>query len=401
LSRDPREPAGSPLWAAVLLCAFVAACAAPEPPPDRLALEPAAFDALEAWDADGHATALAAFLRSCAKPGRGFGARGLVDAGYDVPADAWANACTAAAGVPPDDDAVARTFFEDTFVVFAASNAGEAEGLFTGYYEPLLHGALEPRGPYRVPLHRRPDDLVSVSLGAFDPELNGRRIAGRVEDDRLVPYADREAISAGALQGRDLELLWVDDPIDHFFLQIQGSGRVALDDGSEIRVGYDGQNGHAYRAIGRDLIEMQELTREEVSLQSIRAWLRANPDQREALMNRNASYVFFRELGDARATPGPPGAQGVPLTPGRSLAVDRRYLPLGIPIWLETTAPWPDGDRPLRRLMIAQDTGGAIRGPVRGDVFWGHGADAEHTAGHMKSRGRYFLLLPKAAFPAS
>jgi membrane-bound lytic murein transglycosylase A len=226
-------------------------------------------------------------------------------------------------------------------------------------------------------------------------------VRGRIEGDRLVPYFDRDEIERGALDGRALELLWVDDPIDKFFLQIQGSGLVRLADGRLLRVGYADQNGRAYRPIGRDLVEMGELSREEVSLQSIAAWLRANPDRADAVMDKNPSYVFFQLLGDAEALEGPLGAQGVPLLAGRSLAVDRRYIPYGAPVWLETEAPFPDGERSLHRLMIAQDTGGAIKGGVRGDVFRGAGDLAEHVAGHMKSRGSYFLFLPKVALPTS
>jgi len=186
-----------------------------------------------------------------------------------------------------------------------------------------------------------------------------------------------------------------------FFLHVQGSGRIALAEGGTIRVGYADQNGHPYRAIGRDLVEMGALSRDEVSMQSIRAWLAAHPERTFELLHKNPSYVFFRELPSSEEGAGPPGAQGLPLTPGRSLAVDRRFVPLGVPIWLDTTAPSPEGDRPLRRLVVAQDVGGAVRGPVRGDLFWGSGPEAEYAAGHMKSRGRYWLLLPAALDPTS
>ena len=205
-----------------------------------------------------------------------------------------------------------------------------------------------------------------------------------------MPFHDRAAIDAGALDGDNLAVVWVDDPVDAFFLHIQGSGRIALADGSELRVGYAAQNGHAYTAVGLILIDDGEVTREAMSMQAIRTWLAANPDRARDLMNRNRSYVFFAVLdGD-----GPLGSEGVALTPGRSLAVDRRFLPMSVPLWLDSTLP---GEQPLRRLMIAQDTGGAIRGPVRGDVFWGYGEDAADIAGRMKSRGRYYLLLPRTA----
>jgi membrane-bound lytic murein transglycosylase A len=279
--------------------------------------------------------------------------------------------------------------------------SGEPEGLFTGYYEPLLFGSRSPGGPYVVPLHRAPSDLLRIDLGRFDPELAGYSISGRIEGNQFVPYYSRSEIEAGALEGRGLEFLWVDDAIDKFFLQVQGSGQVRLADGSITRVGYAGQNGHPYRAIGRDLIELGALQREEVSLQSIRAWLERHPGSAASIMDRNRSYIFFEERQGLGPDDGPLGAQGVPLTAGRSLAVDLRHIPMGTPVWLETTVPWPEGEAPFRHLMIAQDTGGAIRGIVRGDVFFGAGARAEAAAGRMKSRGRYAILLPKSQIPTS
>ena len=233
---------------------------------------------------------------------------------------------------------------------------------------------------------------MSVALGDFRTDFAGERIAGRVVDGRLRPYPSRGDIVAGTLAGRGLEIAWVADPVDAFFLQIQGSGRLALPDGRIVRVGYDGQNGRPYTAIGRVLVEEGALAREAVSMQSIRAWLAAHPDRAEGVMNANSSYVFFRRL----AGDGPIGAQGVALTPQRSIAVDPRFVPYSVPVWLDATAPTPDGGAAaLRRLMIAQDTGGAIRGPVRGDVFWGAGEDAAAIAGRMNDRGRWWILLPR------
>jgi membrane-bound lytic murein transglycosylase A len=302
----------------------------------------------------------------------------------------WQAICREAAAAKPADAAAARRFFEDRFRPWRAANGDEAEGLFTGYYEPELRGSRTRQGPYTIPLMKRPPDLVTVDLGAFRDSLKGERIAGRIVDGALRPYADRAAIETGALDGRGLELLWVDDPVAAFFLHIQGSGRVVLPDGGAVRVGYAAQNGHRYFAVGRDLIERGAVAKEDMSLQAIRDWMRANPDEAPALMRRNPSYVFFRELSGE----GPIGAQGAPLTPGRSLAVDPRFVPYGVPVWLDADHPLTD-DRPIRRLLVAQDTGGAIRGPVRGDLFWGAGAEAEAAAGRMKSRGGYYLLLPK------
>jgi membrane-bound lytic murein transglycosylase A len=390
----------SSAWAAALAALWLAACAEREAPEPAVELRPVAFADLPGWPDDDPSAALAAFGRSCAVLARRDPGDAMGRAAWAGRIGDWRDVCAAAGGIAPDREA-ARAFFERGFVPVAVTDRGAAEGLFTGYYEPLLAGSRTPDARYRVPLHRRPPDLVSVDLGDFDDSLSGKRIAGRIADGRLRPYPDRAAIDGGDLAGRGLELLWVDDAIAKFFLQIQGSGLVELQDGQRLRVGYADQNGRTYRAIGRDLVEMGELTREEVSLQSIRDWLRAHPDRAAALMAKNPSYVFFRELGDAATTPGPVGAQNIALTPERSIAVDRQFVPLAVPIWLDTTAPFPDGERPFRRLLIAQDTGGAIKGLVRGDVFWGSGELAEHVAGHMKSRGRWFVLLPRPLAPAS
>ena len=388
---------GPLLIAALLLLGACAEEKPPAPPPPQAAelkLSAVSFADLPGWGADDKAEALTAFRRSCGRWAKQpadrpvGGQNGLAGTVRD-----WQPVCARAAAT-----ADAGSFFESNFAPFAVAVGGDADGLFTGYYVPLLRGARQPDSVYRYPLYRRPTDLVSVDLGQFDPELEGRRIGGRVEKGRLVPYADRAAIDRGALAGRQLEFLWVDDPVDRFFLEIQGSGQVRLPSGETIRVGYADQNGRPYRAIGKDLIEIGAIAREDMSMQAIRAWLAANPAEAPAMMARNPSYVFFAEAPPAS---GPSGAQGVPLTPGRSLAVDRKYLPLGAPMWIDTVAPEPDGDRPLRRLVVAQDTGGAIRGAVRGDVFWGAGARAEYLAGHMKSPGRLFILLPRELTPTS
>jgi membrane-bound lytic murein transglycosylase A len=384
------------LGAALLLALGLSACGPrttpeEEKPPARLTLEPSSFDRLPGWARDDHAAALPAFARSCRKlqalpPDRPLGPAGT--------AGDWAAPCASAASVPAGDAQAARAFFETWFLPWTAGDGTGTEGLFTGYYEARLNGSLAPSEIYRFPLHRRPPELVMVDLGEFRDTLKGERIAGRVVDGRLRPYEDRARIEDGALNGRDLELLWVDDPVDAFFLQIQGSGRVVLDDGRELRVGYDGQNGHPYYAIGRELVARGTLERDEVSMQSIRAWLETNPAEAAKVMNLNPSYVFFRVLDGE----GPVGAQGVALTPGRSLAVDRSFIPYGVPLWLEAEDPLDPGTR-FSRLMVAQDTGGAIRGPVRGDVFWGHGEEAELRAGRMRSRGSYHLLLPRTVTP--
>jgi membrane-bound lytic murein transglycosylase A len=363
-----------------------------KPEPDRLVLVPSRFSDLPGWGEDAVEAALSTFLKSCARIEREK-SRSTEALGNLAE---WRQACAAAARVSVGDRAAARSFFESAFTPVAASNHGERRGLFTGYYEPTLHGSRRPSSRYTVPLYRRPPELVTVDLGLFRDDWKGRRIAGKVEDRALLPYPDRTAIRNGALAGRGLEIAWVDDPIDAFFLEIQGSGRIELAEGGVLRVGYSAQNGQPYFAIGRDLVERGALKKEEVSLQSIRAWLLAHRRETPEVLGRNRSYVFFEELKGE----GPLGAEGVPLTPGRSLAVDLQYLPLGVPVWLDGTAPAASEkapDRPLRRLLISQDTGGAITGPVRGDVFWGHDEAAASIAGRMKNPGRIWLLLPKSS----
>jgi membrane-bound lytic murein transglycosylase A len=365
-------------WAPLLALGLLASCAAPPQTPSRppkLDLNPVSFAALPGWSEDRIAEALPAFLKSCAAP--------------SPPAD-YASACAAAAALGNASDETARQFFESYFTPFAASDRGQDTALLTGYYEPLLKGARARGGVYQTPLLRRPPDLVSVDLGRFRPSWRGERIAGRVEAGKLVPYWSRAEIEAGALDRFDLNLVWVDDPVAAFFLEIQGSGRVSFADGGNIRLGYDGENGQPYVSIGRLLVEDGALTLDQVSAQSIKAWLASHPAAAKALLDRNPSYVFFREsAGD-----GPVGTQGVALTPGRSLAVDREFIALGVPVFVEAAQ---DGQDPTRRLTVAQDTGAAIRGPLRGDLFWGFGPEAEARAGAMRAQGRVYLLLPRAA----
>lgn len=370
----------------------------PQPPreevEDRLEMEPASFADLPGWTADRVSEALPAFLHSCRRMDSLPPDAPLGGDGFAGTVAGWRAACAAASGVPRGNPAAARAFFETRFQPFAIRNNDDPTGLFTGYYEPLLHGSRKRGGRYTIPLYIRPPELITVDLGEFREDLKGRRIAGRVEDGALVPFPDRTEIEEGTLAGRDLELVWVDNAIDAFFLQIQGSGRVRLAEGGEMRVGYAAENGHPYFAIGKDLIERKALQPEEVSMQSIRRWLEENPELADDVMARNASYIFFEELKGE----GPLGAEGVALTPGRSLAVDRKFWPLGVPVWLDAEAPAAkegEPDRKLQRLLIAQDTGGAIRGPVRGDVFWGHGEEAAAVAGRMKHPGRMWVLLPK------
>lgn len=385
-----------PLLAAAALLLFASACA-PKPPP--LAFRPAGFGDLPGYNQDRVSEALPALSRSCARIQARAADRSLDGyERYGTTAD-WAPFCAGLATILPGDDAGLRRLIESQLQPVGVLGDGKADGLFTGYYEPLVRGSRQRGGVYQVPLYRQPPDLVQVDLGEFRDSLKGQRIAGRVRDGRLRPYDDRERIEAGALANKNLELVWLDDASDAFFLQVQGSGLVQLDDGKQTRVGFAAQNGFPYVAIGKVMIDRGLLPREDVSMQSIRAWLRANPDAAPELLRQNPSYVFFRELPAPKDdSDGPQGAQGVALVPGRSMAVDRGHFALGLPVWLSATHPAaepPYAPRPLQRLMVMQDTGGAIRGAVRGDVFWGHGAAAESIAGRMKHPGRYWILLPK------
>ncbi|MEO8275499.1 MAG: murein transglycosylase A [Thermoanaerobaculia bacterium] len=368
------------------------------PPEDRLAVSPASFADLPGWESDRLSQALPALTGSCISAARE-GSGGDLGAILTHSASALRDVCAALAALPAGDDATARHFLEKNFSPWQITNHGEREGLFTGYYEPELSGSRTKRKPFVHPLYLTPRDQQIVDLGEFKTDLAGRKITGLVRGGRFRPYWDRAEIEGGALSGKGLEMLWVDDPVALFFLQIQGSGRVVLPDGKIVRIGYSGQNGRDYTAIGKVLIARGELTREEVSLQTIRAWLRAHPDGADEVMRTNRSYVFFRVLPGA-----PVGAAGVELTPGRSLAVDSRFLPFGLPLWLDATLPpLPELGRaesvPLQRLVVPQDRGGAIKGPVRGDVFWGAGREAEAIAGRMKQPGRLWLLWPKVLPP--
>ncbi len=289
-----------------------------------------------------------------------------------------------------------RAWFEGQFQPWALTQPdGDRTGLVTGYYEPVIRGSRGRKAPFLTPVFAPPADLIVVELDSLYPELKHMRLRGRIEGRKLVPYHDRADWAVQEKQRADAALLWVDDPLDFFFLQIQGSGQVVLDDGSRVRIGYADQNGHPYRSIGRWLIDQNELRSHEASMQGIKAWATAHPRRLHELLNVNPSMVFFRELPATGS--GPPGALGVPLTPERSIAVDPRHVPLGAPVWLATTQP--NSDQVLNRLMLAQDTGGAIRGPVRADFYWGSGASAGSQAGRMKQRGMMWVLLPRGHTP--
>ena len=385
----------------VLFAALALGGCMPPPKPPASAAAPVTLTrttvaGLKGWNASDPANALAAFLRSCGvfaqmPPGMPLGG-----AGYAGTAADWREACAQAMGMARSDPSAVRAFFAAAFVPYRVSQEGSDE-LFTGYYEPELKGSRTRHGPYQTPLYGVPSDLVTVDLGLFRDMLRGQRLAGRVAASRLVPYPARADIERDGVPANPL--FYVDNPVDAFFLQIQGSGRILLDDGSAVRAAYGAQNGRPYTAIGAILVQRGELQREEVSAQAIRAWLAAHPAEAPALMDQNASYVFFSEAPIGDPALGPVGTEGVPLTPAASLAVDPSIHALGVPVWIETYAPDADAAKPDRTfdaLLVAQDTGGAIRGGVRGDVFWGFGSAAGAIAGRMRSQGRLTVLLPRA-----
>ncbi|WP_421708228.1 murein transglycosylase A [Algihabitans sp.] len=362
--------------------------ALPEAPP--VLFEPVDFADLPGWTDDAHAEALPAMQRSCERLLRrdddlAVGPGGLAGTVAD-----WRGPCEALILV---DAGYAATFFEEWFRPFAVSAPGDDtpdEGLFTGYYEAELAASEQSGDGYNYPILALPDDLVTVRLQDFRADLPPERLVGRVEDNRLVPYYDRAAIETGRLEGLAEPLLWAKDPVDLHILQIQGSGRASLPDGSRLRIGFAGSNGLPFVGIGRVMLDRGLVEPGKGSMQHLRAWLKANPEAATDIMRENPRYIFFRRIEGE----GPIGALGVPLTPERSLAIDPRLLPLGAPIWLSTTRPGPD-ETPLRRLMVAQDTGSAIVGAVRGDFYWGTGEAALDEAGRMAERGRYWLLLPR------
>ena len=313
----------------------------------------------------------------------------------------WKEICSGAQQLGTDDSTVLRTFYETWFKPYQVRNPdGSEQGIITGYYEPKLYGSRTKTERFKYPLYAVPEDLLTIDLGEVYPQLKGLRLRGRLQGKRVVPYyssgeiyAKSKASETNALKAR--ELFWVDNAIELTFLHIQGSGRIELPDGTLIKVGYADQNGHPYISIGKKLIDAGELKLEDASMQGIKNWAEKNPDKLPALLAQNPSYVFFRELPDSLSAP--LGALGVPLTDEYSLAVDPHTIPLGAPVFLSTT--YPNDSAPLNRLMLAQDTGGAIRGSVRADFFWGFGDTAATQAGKMKQKGRMWVLFPKGGEP--
>lgn len=306
----------------------------------------------------------------------------------------WQPACYAALKISPEAKKQAKLFFEKWFTPVEFVPKEAQPGLFTGYYVPVIKGSYTQSKEFSVPIYETPSDLLTADLGSFFGDLKNRRIIGRLEGTKIVPYYTRAQINKGAIKDKANVLVWINSPVDRLFLEIQGSGIIELAEGKHLYIGYDAQNGAPYTAVAGVLIKKGVMTKHNASMQGIKSYLEAHPKQMNQVINQNKSFVFFRKM----AFNGALGSQGVTLTPGYSLAIDRQWIPMGSPLWLSTTRPDsknPDTNKPLQRLMIAQDTGGAIRGKVRGDVFWGDGEEATIMAGHMKNKGHYWILLPR------
>ena len=357
----------------------------------NVTFEALAFSDLPGWDADDHLAAFKAFARSApslrkagAAPDKTKAADPRLVAIAQLAADGAAEVNTPRA---------AKAFFESHFDPFRVVHDG-AEGLLTGYYEPVLAGSRTPQGPYRIPVFRRPPDLVNLvreeERGALaDAPTHARKTANGIE-----PFSTRADIESGALAGQDLEFLWLTDPVDAFFMHVQGSGRIRLPDKSTIRITYDGKNGHPYTSIGRVLIDAGHFKPEDMTLAALKTWLAADEERGRKTMQENRSFIFFREL--EKEEDGPLGALEIPLSEGRSLAVDTAFHALGTPVYVTVPTLRPWGAHSFQRLMIAQDVGSAIRGPERGDIYFGSGDEAGRLAGGTKHHGRFVLLLPKA-----
>jgi len=362
--------------------------------------EPVDWADLDGWAADDHATAFAAFLASC----RALNTN-LQPGAADTTAmtEALRGVCARGfAAVPLEEDA-AREFFENNFRPLRISKLGDTDGFLTGYYEPIIDGSRVPTGEFTAPLYRRPPNLAIAGrrkIGDAFPS-KGVKVGRRVGRRKMVPYYDRAAIEDGALDGWHLEICWLRSPIDVLFAQIQGSARIRLEDGTLLRVNYDSHNGLPYTPVGRVLVERKLMTKDEVSMQRIRDWMAANPDAAKDVRRQNKSYVFFR-ITDLATEDEAVGGQGVPLTPGRSIAIDRALHAYGTPFFISADLPIASakGGTKFRRLMFAQDTGSAIVGPARADIYFGAGDEAARIAGRIKNAGQFVMLIPRDLDPA-
>lgn len=354
------------------------------------------FEQLPGWNTARLVESFNTFKMSCKAFVRQDPERVVGTDQIDLKAGDWQPACEEALKRHRITESKARQFFHKWFSPVEFFDNKPVKGLFTGYYMPLLKGSYKKSARFNVPLYETPDNLITIDLGLFFSHLKNKKIIGRLVGKSIVPYFTRKEINAGAIKKHANVLLWVEDPIDRLFLEIQGSGIIEFKNGKRILVGYDAQNGAPYTSIAGVLIKKGVMTKDNASMQGIKNYLDRHPKQRDAIINENKSFVFFRKLNIDAAL----GSQGVALTPGYSMAIDREWVPMGAPVWLSTSRPSskePDRNIPFQRLMIAQDTGGAIKGKVRGDVFWGGGEKATTIAGHMKNEGHYWLLLPRHA----
>ena len=374
-----------------------------KPPPEPLklpnsALEPIDWNALGGWATDDHAAAFATFVTSCRPLLRTILSKSDTRPMYL----ALTHVCRQALAAGRPTAAQARMFFERNFRPLRITKLGENAGFLTGYYEPIVDGSRVPTGIFKVPIYRRPRDLVPPPNNAGPGFPNRGQSLRRTPSGELVPYYDRGEILDGALDGQHLEICWIKDPTDALMIQIQGSARVRLEDGTMLRITYDAHNGYPYVPVGRILIERNIIPREQMSLERIGEWMRANPQSAEEVRRQNRSFVFFRIAGlsdDREAV----GAQGVPLTPGRSIAVDNSLHVYGTPFFIQAGLPLANDRRTASfdHLMIAQDTGSAIVGPARADIYWGAGDRAGHLAGGIRHPGRFAMLVPREIDPVA
>jgi membrane-bound lytic murein transglycosylase A len=391
-----RPPAQLLARIAVALCGLALASLAHGQDGDPLKiadtqLEPVGWSALDGWAADDHVAAFSAFLKSCTP----FLHSKEPREGRPIHTALW-QVCRRAAPLRPTSAAEAQAFFEENFRPVSIAKIGESKGLLTGYFEPVVDGSRFPSPEFSIPLYRRPPDLLVAGRAMGKADIPNRAVINRRNaQNELVPYYDRAAIENGALDGQHLEICWLKDPFEALSIQIQGSARVRLEDGTMLRVNYDAHNGHPYAAVGRILIEQYGIPPEQMSMERIRQWMLANPELAAKVRQANASFVFFRITGlsdQGEAV----GAQGVPLSPGRSIAVDKLHV-YGTPFFIQADLPI-DSDKPstrFRRLMIAQDTGSAINGPARADLYWGAGDAAGRIAGRIRQQGQFVMLLPR------
>lgn len=360
----------------------------------KITLKQAAFDRLPGWKTAQLKSSMAAFNLSCSTFLKQNPEKWMNSQHIPLQIKDWQPACKEALSLAPASDEAIRHFFQTWFTPVEFYSGRPIHGLFTGYFLPLIHGSLHKTEQYNVPLYGLPSNLITANLGLFKPEMQNKRIFGRLDGKNLVPFFTREEINKGAIDNTAPILFWIDNPMDRVFLEIEGSGVIELPDGKQMYIGYAGENGAAYSSIASILIKQGILTRDMASSQRIKHYLDENPQEIDRVLNQNKSFIFFRHLKTNAAI----GAQGVALTPGYSLAVDPKWIPYGTPTWLSTTISSENDDNrriPFNRLMVAQDTGGAIRGTVRGDVFWGAGKKASFIASHMQEQGRYWLLLPR------